>query len=73
MSAETPPPPDWPFDAWLRLAVSAYRLTPQAFWTLSVRDWLVLTRTQSTPSLDRTAFEKLQAAYPDIGDTDDPN
>lgn len=35
-------PTEWPFLAWLNLAVRVFGLTPTEFWNLSVLDWLTL-------------------------------
>ena len=55
----------WPFDAWLRLAVRGFRLTPAAFWSMSVRDWLTLTRAESVPAMGADELSALSLQFPD--------
>lgn len=33
----------FPFDPWLRLSVTVFKIPPADFWAMSVRDWLTLT------------------------------
>lgn len=60
MSAE---PKDWPFEAWLKLAVIRMGLTPREFWALSLTDWFALTRSQTVPRLTQTDLDKLEQDY----------
>ncbi|WP_371396206.1 phage tail assembly chaperone [Fretibacter rubidus] len=66
---------DWPFEAWLKLAVGRYGLSPQEFWSISVKDWLTLTAPTERQALNREGFAALSARYPDIKDMNnhDPN
>ncbi len=61
----------WPFDAWLKLAVSVYHISPHAFWQMSVRDWLALTRSDKIPAMDAAELIKLQKQYPDRSSSDE--
>ncbi len=56
---------NWPFEAWLRLAVKGFRLSPDEFWEMSLRDWLTLTRTEQTPCLNAQDLEALLIQFPD--------
>ncbi len=56
---------EWPFDAWLKLAVSVYHISPRAFWQMSVRDWLALTRSDKAPAMNAAELVKLHKQYPD--------
>lgn len=59
----------WPFDDWLRLAVHVFRLSPDQFWTMSVRDWMRLSASERA-ALSRTDFAQLCAQFPD-GESDE--
>lgn len=63
---------DWPFDAWLKLAVRGYRLTPAAFWEMSLCDWLCLTKANAPDALSRDDLAALIQSYPDESQ-DEPN
>ena len=55
-----------PWPHLLRLAAERFRIAPEAFWRLSLAEWLALTAAASTaPPLDRAAFDALLAAFPD--------
>ena len=56
---------NWPFDNWLRLAVKRYGLSPNAFWEMPVREWLVLIKDIQNPSLDRARLDQLIQEFPD--------
>ncbi|MDC7683674.1 phage tail assembly chaperone [Asticcacaulis sp. BYS171W] len=58
---------DWP--AMFRLGVVDLRLTPDAFWRLSWREWLWLSAPpeQALP-LDRRALSDLMTLFPDDED-----
>lgn len=57
--------PHWPFEAWLKLAVSGFRLAPSAFWDMSLQDWFTLTLADDTPVMTRADLIDLIQAYPD--------
>lgn len=61
MSAEN----NWPFEAWLRLAVRGFRLSPQQFWDMSLRDWLILTRSETVPTMSADELSQLHKRFPD--------
>jgi len=44
---------DWPFEAWLTLALRGFGLPPDAFWAMSLRDWLSVTRTDGAQAMRR--------------------
>lgn len=52
-----------PWADMMRLAVGR-GITPDAFWQLSVREWLWLTST-SEPQFGRAELTSLMEAYPD--------
>ena len=56
---------DWPFEAWLKLAVCRFRLSPSEFWRMSVRDWLVLTRAERVPAMSTDELSALCIKFPD--------
>ena len=55
----------WPFQQWLKIAVTRFSLSPQEFWSTSVADWLSLTAGENTPVMGRSGFDALSAKYPD--------
>ena len=61
----------WPFEAWLRLAVTQMHLSPQAFWTMDVCDWLMLCARPQAQPLKANEFDDLMALYPDAEVTHD--
>lgn len=56
--------PRWPFDDWLRLAVTVLHMSPAQFWSTSLRDFLTL---QSPPiaAPQRSDIEALMKKFPD--------
>jgi len=56
---------NWPFEAWLRLAVGGFRLSPQQFWDMSLRDWLALTRAETTQAMSADELRALHIKFPD--------
>jgi len=58
-------PDVWPFNAWLKLAVIRYGLTPSEFWQMSVHDWRVLTQSTEAKPMRRSEFDALTQKYPD--------
>lgn len=55
--------PHW--SSMLVLAVRGLGLTPDAFWRLSLAEWIALTGDQRAAGLDRGALRALLKAYPD--------
>lgn len=55
----------WPFDAWLKMAVYRFGLSPGEFWQMSMRDWRVLTGMDKADHLTRNDFEALAKNHPD--------
>ncbi len=55
----------WPFDLWLRYAVLRLGLSPDAFWAMSVADFLALMRTTQTTPMNRADLGQLMNIYPD--------
>ena len=53
----------------LRLAVGL-GMTPEAFWRLSLKEWLALTEVEAAPAMGRDAFDELARRWPD-GDGDE--
>ncbi|WP_017930153.1 phage tail assembly chaperone [Robiginitomaculum antarcticum] len=56
--------PDFPFDRWLKIAVTILRISPSQFWAMSLLDWQMLTRIDEK-SLGRADLAALQHHYPD--------
>ncbi|GGX56137.1 hypothetical protein GCM10011309_01080 [Litorimonas cladophorae] len=63
----------WPFDVWLRIAVKRFGLSPSEFWSLPLRDWLVLMSDAKPATLDRTRLEDLMKVFPDLTSEGDQN
>lgn len=62
----------WPFDAWLKMAVLQFGLSPHEFWRTSLRDWRVLTASPKTAAMARADFNVLRRAFPDIDEKRSP-
>jgi len=56
---------EWPFDLWLKTAVRSFGMTPDAFWEMSVRDWLALLAGDAEQGLGRIDLGNLMNIYPD--------
>jgi len=56
---------DWPFEAWLTLALRGFGLAPDAFWAMSLRDWLSVTRTDGAQAMRREELSALCLKFPD--------
>ncbi len=54
---------NWPFDAWLKMAVMQLGLTPRDFWEMSLIDWFALTKTSSTHAMNKADLMKLEQDY----------
>ena len=54
----------FPFDSWMRLAVTFMHISPSEFWGLSVCNWLTLC-TAHPDALTRNDFDALLKRYPD--------
>lgn len=54
-----------PFDDWLRFAVLRLAIPPSDFWHLSLKEWLVLTQSASSPPLRRDELRTLLKSHPD--------
>lgn len=52
----------------LRRAVLVWRLTPEAFWALSWREWLWLSAPDTPSRLDRCGLDELIGRFPDGDD-----
>lgn len=58
-------------DAWgamLRQAVIGWGLSPQAFWGLSWREWVLLTQTEAVARLEKAGLMAMMAQFPDEAD-----
>lgn len=55
----------WPFERWLRLAVTQYGMTPDGFWQMSVIDWLALIKPAQSPHMSRETLNTLSQSFPD--------
>ena len=54
----------FPWRVWLALALRL-GLSPQCFWTLSLREWRALIGPLAPERLDRAGFTALASLYPD--------
>ena len=54
---------DWPFDAWLKMAVMQLGLTPRDFWEFSLIDWFALAKTSATHAMNKADLMKLEQDY----------
>ncbi len=61
----TPASAPIPWGVWLRMA-SQLGVAPAQFWALSVREWVLLTAHDATPSLGRSGLAALMTSFPDI-------
>lgn len=57
--------PKWPFQKWLRLAVLQMGLTPDAFWSMDVIDWLTLCKREGGGTMSSADLDALQTQFPD--------
>ena len=53
----------WPFDAWLKIAVLQFGLSPEDFWKMSLKDWFVLTRSTALKPMRKSDLIKLEQDY----------
>lgn len=58
-------PSNWPFEAWLRLAVLHMKISPESFWDMPVRDWFWLCRVSQKQSVSWDDFQGLFEQFPD--------
>ena len=63
----------WPVDVWLRIAVKRFGLSPSEFWSLPLRDWLVLMSDGKPATLDRARLKDLMKVFPDRTSEGDQN
>ncbi len=54
---------NWPFQAWLKIAVFQLGLTPTEFWTLPLTDWFALTQGGQSEAMNKDALLKLELDY----------
>ena len=54
---------NWPFDAWLKIAVLQLGLSPSEFWQMSVSDWLALTQISAPLTMSKAELIKLEQGY----------
>ena len=54
-----------PWPDLLRLAAVRFHIAPDAFWRLSLAEWLALTTPDAPPALDRATFDVLSGQHPD--------
>jgi len=54
---------DWPFEAWLKIAVFQLGLSPKAFWEMSLKDWFALTRISAPNAMRKDDLIKLEQDY----------
>ena len=57
-----------PWAAWMTFAFGGLRLSPHAFWRLSLTEWAVILRAHGLDGgdiLTKAALDRLIEAYPD--------
>lgn len=54
---------DWPFDAWLKIAVLQMGLSPKAFWETSLTDWFAMTQSSVPKPMSKRNLIKLEDDY----------
>jgi len=54
---------DWPFEAWLKIAVMQLGLSPKEFWEMSLCDWFALTQTTVPRAMCSADLIKLEQDY----------
>ena len=54
---------EWPFEAWLKIAVLQLGLSPQAFWEISLCDWFALSKSSVTQAMRKADLIKLEHDY----------
>ena len=60
----------WPFDLWLNYAVCGLKLPPSEFWSLSIREWLVLTANTKPHGTSRENLNDMMKIFPDRSEND---
>lgn len=58
-------PVSLPWTAWFRHAIATLRMTPGAFWALSVDEWRWLIAPETDAALSRVDLASLLKQYPD--------
>lgn len=58
---------DWPFDAWLKIAVMQLGLSAEAFWKMSLIDWFALARNTAPSAMHKEDLIKLEMDYEHAG------
>jgi len=54
---------NWPFEAWLKIAVMQLGITPKEFWKISLIDWFALTRQSAPQAMRQRDLIKLEQDY----------
>lgn len=54
---------DWPFEAWLKIAVMQLGLSPEAFWKMSLGDWFSLTHIRAPEVMGLEDLIKMERDY----------
>lgn len=54
---------NWPFEAWLKIAVLQLGISPEDFWKMSLRDWFALTRSTAPQAMRKSDLIKLEQDY----------
>ena len=54
---------DWPFEAWLKIAVMQMGLSPRDFWEMSLTDWFALTQRSASKPMSQKDLIKLEQDY----------
>jgi len=54
---------DWPFEAWLKIAVLQLGLSPAQFWEMSLLDWFALIQNSAPSAMSKNDLMKLEHDY----------
>ena len=54
---------NWPFEAWLKIVVLQFGLSPEDFWKMSLKDWVALTRSTAPKPMGKSDLIKLEQDY----------
>ena len=54
---------NWPFEAWLKVAVLQLGLSPEDFWKMSLKDWFALTQSPAPYAMRKSDLIKLEQDY----------
>ena len=53
----------WPYEAWLKIAVTQLAISPSEFWQMSLTDWFAITKTSAPKEMRKSDLIKLEQDY----------